>query len=76
MQILIGLIRPFKVILLDKIMASLDICVRQDILHWLIKESSERGDTIFYAAHIFDVLYYRATHIHYLTDEGKFGWQG
>ena len=49
MHVLIGLIRPFKVILLDEITTSLDICVRQDLLHWLIKESNERGTTILYA---------------------------
>ena len=36
-QILIGLIRPFTVILLDEITTSLDVCVRQDLLHWLVK---------------------------------------
>ena len=75
-QILIGMIRPFKVLLLDEITTSLDVCVRQDLLHWLIKDSNERGDTILYATHIFYVLDYWAKHIHYITDEVKCGWQG
>ena len=75
-QILIGLIRPFKVLLLDDITTSLDICVRKDILHWHKEESNERGATILYATHIFDGLDYWAAHLHYLKDEGKFGWQG
>jgi len=75
-QILIGLIRPFKVLLLDEITTSLDVCVRQDLLRWLIKESNERGATILYATHIFDGLDDWATHLHYLTDDGKCGWQG
>ena len=76
MQIMIGLIRPFKVLLFNEITTSLDVCVRQDLLHWLIKESNERGSNILCVTHIFDGLDYWATHFHYLTDEGKCGWQG
>ena len=76
MQIIIGLIRPFKVILLDEITTSIDVYVRQDILHWLIKESNERGTTIPYAIQIFDGLNDWTKNLHYLTDEGKYGWKG
>jgi CCR4-NOT complex subunit CAF16 len=75
-QILLGLVRPFKVLLLDEITTSLDVCVRQDLLRWLVKESDERGATIIYATHIFDGLDEWATDLFYLTDEGKSGWQG
>lgn len=75
-QILLGLVRPFKILLLDEITTSLDVCVRQDLLRWLVRESSERGATIIYATHIFDGLDDWATHLFYLTDEGKCGWQG
>uniref|UniRef100_A0A7R9ZBK7 ABC transporter domain-containing protein n=1 Tax=Pseudictyota dubia TaxID=2749911 RepID=A0A7R9ZBK7_9STRA len=75
-QILIGLIRPFKVLLLDEITTSLDVCVRQDLLRWLVRESDERGATIIYATHIFDGLDDWATHLVYLTDEGRTGWRG
>ena len=61
MQILIGLILPFKVTLLDEITMYLDVCVRQDLLHWLIKESNERGATILYAT-IFYGIYDWAAH--------------
>ena len=53
MQILIVLIPPFKVLLLYEITTSLDVCVRQDLMHWLIKESNERGTTILYDTYIF-----------------------
>ena len=76
MKILIGLIRIFKVILLDEIATSLDAFVRQDLLHWLIKDSNERGDTIIYTKKVFDGLDDWATHIHYLTYEVECGWQG
>jgi CCR4-NOT complex subunit CAF16 len=55
-QLMIGLIRPFKILLLDEITTSLDVCVRQDLLKWLVKESEERQATILYATHIFDGL--------------------
>ena len=76
MHILIGMIQPFKVILLDEITTSLDIRVRQDLLHWIIKESNERGDKILYATHIFDGLDYWETRFHHLIYEGKCGYQG
>mmetsp|Transcript_6297 Transcript_6297/g.9148 ORF Transcript_6297/g.9148 Transcript_6297/m.9148 type:complete len:343 (-) Transcript_6297:169-1197(-) len=75
-QLLLGLIRPFKILLLDEITTSLDVCVRQDLLRWLIRESDERKATIIYCTHIFDGLDDWATHLHYLTDKGDTGWQG
>jgi CCR4-NOT complex subunit CAF16 len=75
-QIMLGLIRPFKVLFLDEITTSLDVCVRQDLLRWLVKESDERKATIMYATHIFDGLDDWASHLCYLTDKGQCGWQG
>lgn len=75
-QIFLGLIRPFKVLCLDEITTSLDVCVRQDLLRWLVRESDERGATVIYATHIFDGLDEWATHLFYLTDAGRCGWQG
>jgi len=75
-QIMLGLVRPFKILLLDEITTSLDVCVRQDLLKWIVKESDERGATVLYATHIFDGLDDWATHLFYLTNQGKCGWQG
>mmetsp|Transcript_2257 Transcript_2257/g.3714 ORF Transcript_2257/g.3714 Transcript_2257/m.3714 type:complete len:233 (-) Transcript_2257:507-1205(-) len=75
-QIMLGLVRPFKILLLDEITTSLDVCVRQDLLKWLVKESEERGATILYATHIFDGLDDWASHLFYLTNTGECGWQG
>lgn len=47
-QIFIGLLRPFKILLLDEVTVSLDVVVRQDLLRWLHKESETRGATILY----------------------------
>ena len=54
------------VLLLEEITKSLDICVIQDLLHWLIKDSNERGATILYATLIFDGLDDWAKNLHYL----------
>lgn len=75
-QLLIQLVRPFKILLLDEVTVSLDVCVRQDLLKWLERESIERGATIVYATHIFDGLDDWASHLFYLTSEGNCGWQG
>jgi len=75
-QILLGLVRPFKVLLLDEITTSLDVCVRQDFLKWLSRECEERGATIVYATHIFDGLDDWGSHLFYLTNTGSCGWQG
>jgi CCR4-NOT complex subunit CAF16 len=75
-QLFLGLIRPFKILLLDEVTTSLDVCVRQDLLRWLVKESDERGATIVYATHIFDGLDDWATHLYHLNDSGQCGWQG
>lgn len=60
----------------DEVTVSLDVCVRQDLLKWLTKETEERGATIIYATHIFDGLDDWATDLFYLTDSGACGWQG
>jgi CCR4-NOT complex subunit CAF16 len=75
-QIFLGLIRPFKILLLDEVTVSLDVVVRQDLLRWLKNESETRGATILYATHIFDGLDDWPTHLHYLCNKGCTGWQG
>lgn len=75
-QIFLGLLRPFKILLLDEVTVSLDVIVRMDLLEWLRVESDTRGATILYATHIFDGLDDWPTHIHYLKSGGYTGWQG
>lgn len=75
-QIFLGLIRPFKILLLDEVTVSLDVVVRQDLLKFLRHESETRGATILYATHIFDGLDDWPTHLHYLHRSGRTGFQG
>lgn len=75
-QLFLGLLRPFDILLLDEVTTALDVVVRQDLLRWLQRETVTRGATIIYATHIFDGLDDWPTHIHYLHYHGHTGWQG
>jgi CCR4-NOT complex subunit CAF16 len=55
-QILLGLLRPSRVLLLDEVTTDLDLIARLDLLELLRRESEEHGATILYATHIFDAL--------------------
>ncbi|KAM4118967.1 hypothetical protein ACJW30_03G023600 [Castanea mollissima] len=69
-QICMGLLKPFKVLLLDEITVDLDVLARADLLKFLRKECEERGATIIYATHIFDGLENWPSHIVYVA-QGK-----
>uniref|UniRef100_A0A0D9VTD0 ABC transporter domain-containing protein n=1 Tax=Leersia perrieri TaxID=77586 RepID=A0A0D9VTD0_9ORYZ len=66
-QICMGLLKPFKVLLLDEITVDLDVLARANLLTYLKKECKERGATIIYATHIFDGLDDWPTHIVYIA---------
>ncbi|XP_024019103.1 ABC transporter I family member 20 isoform X2 [Morus notabilis] len=67
-QICMGLLKPFKVLLLDEITVDLDVLARANLLRFLIKECEERGATIIYATHIFDGLEEWPSHIVYVAN--------
>ncbi|XP_062215787.1 ABC transporter I family member 20-like [Phragmites australis] len=66
-QICMGLLKPFKVLLLDEITVDLDVLARANLLTYLKKECEERSATIIYATHIFDGLDDWPTHIVYIA---------
>ncbi|KAL0927372.1 hypothetical protein M5K25_001536 [Dendrobium thyrsiflorum] len=66
-QICMGLLKPFKVLLLDEITVDLDVLVRANLLIYLKKECEIRGATIIYATHIFDGLEDWPSHIVYVA---------
>ncbi|KAK1386354.1 Non-intrinsic ABC protein 9 [Heracleum sosnowskyi] len=66
-QICMGLLKPFKVLLLDEITVDLDVLARADLLSFLKKDCEERGATIIYATHIFDGLENWPSHIVYVA---------
>ncbi|HTE55495.1 MAG TPA: ATP-binding cassette domain-containing protein [Kofleriaceae bacterium] len=74
-QLLLGLVRPRRVLLLDEITTDLDLLARQDLLDFLREESEERSVTVVYATHILDRLESWATHLCALRG-GRVTWMG
>ncbi|KIW27017.1 uncharacterized protein PV07_06798 [Cladophialophora immunda] len=62
-QLAMGLIRPWDVLLLDEITVDLDLLSRSNFLGWLRGETERRGATIVYATHILDNLVGWPTHL-------------
>ncbi|KAL1367610.1 hypothetical protein HN51_021668 [Arachis hypogaea] len=65
-QICLGLLHPFKVLLLDEVTVDLDVVTRMDLLEFFKEECEQRQATIVYATHIFDGLETWATHLAYI----------
>jgi ABC-type multidrug transport system ATPase subunit len=65
-QICLGLLRPYRVLLCDEITVDLDVVARVDLLNFFRRETDERGATIIYATHIFDGMEAWPTHVAYV----------
>lgn len=55
-QIAMGLLKPYEVLLLDEITVDMDVVGRLDLLAFFVEECETRGATIVYCTHIFDGL--------------------
>uniref|UniRef100_A0A7S0V9H2 ABC transporter domain-containing protein n=1 Tax=Polytomella parva TaxID=51329 RepID=A0A7S0V9H2_9CHLO len=62
-QICMGLLKPYDVLLLDEITVDLDVLARLRLLDFFRSECHERQATIVYSTHIFDGLDDWTTHI-------------
>ncbi|CAI0434486.1 unnamed protein product [Linum tenue] len=67
-QICMGLLYPYKVLLLDEVTVDLDVVARMDLLEFFREETEQRGATLIYATHIFDGLEAWATHLAYIQE--------
>ncbi|MBA0791454.1 hypothetical protein Gohar_016032 [Gossypium harknessii] len=67
-QICMGLLHPFQVLLLDEVTVDLDVVARMDLLDFFKEECEQREATVVYATHIFDGLETWATHLAYIQD--------
>lgn len=67
-QIAMGLLKPYQVLLLDEITVDMDVVGRLDLLEFFKQECAERGATIIYATHIFDGMESWPTHMSYVED--------
>ena len=55
-QLVMGLLKPWRLLLLDEVTVDLDVVVRQNLLNFLRQECLERNCCVVYATHIFDGL--------------------
>lgn len=62
-QLAMGLLRPWRVLLLDEITVDLDLLSRSNFLAFLKRETQTRPCTIVYATHILDNLAQWPTHL-------------
>lgn len=62
-QLAMGLLRPWKVLLLDEITVDLDLLSRSNFLGFLKHETETRSCTVVYATHILDNLAQWPTHL-------------
>ncbi|PLB49521.1 P-loop containing nucleoside triphosphate hydrolase protein [Aspergillus steynii IBT 23096] len=62
-QLAMGLLRPWQVLLLDEITVDLDLLSRSNFLAFLKRETETRPCTIVYATHILDNLSHWPTHL-------------
>lgn len=67
-QICMGLLKEYSVLLMDEVTVDLDVLSRLDLLRFFEEECSERGATIIYATHIFDGMEKWATHLAYVEE--------
>lgn len=62
-QLAMGLLRPWTILLLDEITVDLDLLSRSNFLNFLKRETETRACTIVYATHILDNLATWPTHL-------------
>jgi len=62
-----GLIRPWRILLLDEITVDLDLLSRSNFLGFLKRETEKRECTIVYATHILDNLANWPTHLVHMS---------
>jgi len=67
-QLCMGLMGEWDLLLLDEVTVDLDVLVRDSLLRFLKGETISRGATIVYATHIFDGLNDFPTHIAHMRD--------
>lgn len=73
-QLVMGLLRPWRVLLLDEVTADLDVAARRDLLSYLQEETRRTNCQVVYATHVLDGLEDWATHWARLMDGECLGW--
>lgn len=65
-QIMIKLLKPFKVCIIDEFAADLDILSRSHFFDYLSRECEERSASVVFATHIYDLADTWASHIAFM----------
>ena len=65
-QICLGLLKPYQLLLCDEVTVDLDVVARADLLAFLREETEVRGVSVVYATHIFDGMAGWPTHVAYM----------
>ena len=73
-QLAMGLLRPWRVLLLDEITVDLDLLSRANFLAFLKNETDIRPCTIVYATHILDNLAQWPTHLVHMSEGRVKDW--
>ena len=55
-QIMLALLKPFKLLIIDEFLNELDIVIRDKLFNYINKELNMRNGALIYATHIFDNL--------------------
>ena len=66
-QIMLALLKPFKLLIIDEFLNELDVVVRDRFYKYLTKECKLRNGAIIYATHIFDNLDKWANKVIYIS---------
>ncbi len=75
-QLFFGLLRPYKILLMDEVTISLDALVRWNILMWVKQDCIKREALCIYATHIFDGMNEWCTDLIYLNKKGCIKYNG
>ncbi|KAI8611435.1 P-loop containing nucleoside triphosphate hydrolase protein [Chytriomyces sp. MP71] len=67
-QIVLGLMEPWEILLLDEVTVDLDVLVRKDLIDFLKEETKLRNATVIYATHIFDGLGGWPSHVVHISE--------
>ncbi len=68
-QIMLALLKPFKLLLIDEFTNELDVVVRDNLFKYLKNECVTRGASIIYATHIFDNLENYVTDVIFISNK-------
>ncbi|KAI7870054.1 P-loop containing nucleoside triphosphate hydrolase protein [Spinellus fusiger] len=66
-QLVMGLLQPWNLLLLDEVTVDLDVWVRAEFLNFLREETEERNASVVYATHIFDGMGSWPTHLAHVS---------